>query len=281
MRQSAAIRLLCSIIKEPFFDELRTKQQLGYIVSSYYDINFTSRQHELIDSLSASSVIPSTTSIDSIVFYVLSRKEEPKEVTSRIDDFLLNFRSRLEVMERSEIQEYADSLANSLTKPIRKLNEESRYHFGKIRRYAPEALKSSEPSDLDLGWDNPQVIANALQGLNRDHLLQVFDDLILKKGTRTRIVSTVYGKTFPMPTQLPKSGTTSSISSLEDLLAKRSKLIPFDPTTNYGRQNSFATLVWRNMSKHKAAYVAAAAVIGVGAWAIGWRSNSNEKKQIK
>lgn len=189
--------------------------------------------------------------------------------------------SRLEVMEQSEIQGYSDALASSLTKPIRKLNEESRYHFGKIRRYAPEVLKSSESSDLELGWDNPQVIANALQGLNRDHLLQVFDDLILKKETRARIVSTVYGKTFPMPTQLSTSGTSSSVLSLEDLLAKRNKLIPFDPTTNYSRQHSFASLIWINMSKHKAAYVAAVAAIGVGAWAIGCRSNSNGKKQMK
>mmetsp|Transcript_15246 Transcript_15246/g.27671 ORF Transcript_15246/g.27671 Transcript_15246/m.27671 type:complete len:1041 (-) Transcript_15246:645-3767(-) len=44
LQQSAAIRLLCKMIKEPLFNELRTKQQLGYIVSSYYDVNYSSRQ---------------------------------------------------------------------------------------------------------------------------------------------------------------------------------------------------------------------------------------------
>ena len=36
LKHTAAIRLICKMIKEPCFNELRTKQQLGYIVSSYY-----------------------------------------------------------------------------------------------------------------------------------------------------------------------------------------------------------------------------------------------------
>lgn len=286
MQRSAAIRLLCSIIKEPFFNELRTKQQLGYIVSSYYDINFTSRQPDLIEALSNSSAhspLLSTTSVDSIVLYVLSRKEEPKEVTNRIEDFLLNFRSRLEDMDQLEIDGYADSLANSLTKPIRKLSEEAKYHFGKIRRYAPEVLSKSDGNSLlDLGWDNPQVMANALRGLDRAYLLQVFDELVLNKGTRNRIVSTVYGKTFPMPSQLLKAGSSSTISSMEELLSKRSKMIPFDPTTNYQQMQTNIGSLLRTVGKHRATlqYVAAAvAVIGVGAWAIGLKSNPSEKKR--
>lgn len=288
MQRSVAIRLLCSIIQEPFFNELRTKQQLGYIVSSYYDINFTSRPPDLVEALSASTTSPSlsTTSVDSIVLYVLSRKEPPLEITSRIDDFLVNFRSRLKDMEVAEIQGYADSLADSLTKPIRKLGEEAKYNFGKIRRYAPEVLgDGSEQLDIDLGWDNPQVMANALRGLDRSYLLQVFDELVIKQETRTRIVSTVYGSTFPMPTELQTRQASSTISSLEDLLTKRSKMIPYDPTTNYQRQSSstFSSLM-RSVGKHRSAlhYAAAAAVmIGVGAWAIGLKSNSCEKKHIK
>ena len=286
MHRSAAIRLLCSIIKEPFFNELRTKQQLGYIVSSYYDINFTSRQPNLIEELSSSSTsspLLSTTSVDSIVLYVLSRKEEPKEVTNRIDDFLLNFRSRIEDMDQSELDGYADSLANSLTKPIRKLSEEAKYHFGKIRRYAPEVVCNENQQLLDLGWDNPQVMASALRDLERAYLLQVFDELVLKKDTRSRIVSTVYGKTFPMPPQLSQVSASTTISSMEGLLSKRSKMIPFDPTTSYQRQSIFSS-AFRTVNKHRTTlqYVAAAAaVIGVGVWAIGVKTDSSEKKQLK
>ena len=281
MNHSAAIRLLCAIIKEPFFDELRTKQQLGYIVSSYYDINFASRQPELVNTLSTNYPALATTPVDSIVLYVLSRKEQPAEITHRIDDFLLNFRSRLEAMDPLEIQGYADSLADSLTKPIKKLSEEARYHFTKIRRYAPEVFCNGN-NLIDLGWDNPQVMATALKEINRGYLLQVFDELVLKKGTRARIVSTVYGKTFPMPPPQTLGTSSSTILSLDDLFVKRGNLIPFDPATNYQRSSN--TLLWRHVWKHKTAlqYVAAAAaVIGISAWAVGTKTNLNEKKQIK
>ena len=38
--QTAAIRVICQILKEPLFNQLRTKEQLGYIVSSGYDLKF-------------------------------------------------------------------------------------------------------------------------------------------------------------------------------------------------------------------------------------------------
>lgn len=290
MHRSAAIRLLCTIIKEPFFDQLRTQQQLGYIVSSYYDVNFTTRQPNYsIDSHSTSSTTKSlpllTSAVDSIVFYVLSRKEEPQEVTNRIDDFLLNFRSRLEAMDSSEIQGYADSLASSLTKPIRKLSEEAKHHFAKIRHYAPEVLADgSGHSCPDLGWDNPEVIANAIRQLDRNHLLQVFDNLIIKKESGARIVSTVYGKTHPMPVQQGTHKSSSYISTMESLLTKRNTLIPYDPATSY-QQRGFVGSLWRAVGRHKTTlqYIAAAAaMIGVGAWTMSaMKSSLSEKKRIK
>jgi len=33
-RKSVCLQVLCQYLKEPFFDDLRTKQQLGYVVFS-------------------------------------------------------------------------------------------------------------------------------------------------------------------------------------------------------------------------------------------------------
>ncbi len=111
LRLSATIRLISTMLREPFFNELRTKQQLGYIVSSYYDLNFSSQQST-----------SSTTPVESLVLYVLSRNTKPTEVINRIDDFLMNFRSRMADMTSSEIKTFADSLADQLTRPIRKVS---------------------------------------------------------------------------------------------------------------------------------------------------------------
>ena len=56
LQHSAAIRLICKMIREPAFNELRTKQQLGYIVGSYYDMNYSSYQPYVSQQASAVDV---------------------------------------------------------------------------------------------------------------------------------------------------------------------------------------------------------------------------------
>ena len=122
------------------------------------DLNYSSRSASW-----PSQPAPLTTSIDSLVVYVLSKKEKPLEVANRVDDFLLNFKSRLEEMSSEEIKDYADSLAKELTKPIRKLGDEASKHMAKIRRYAPEVLMDDSGSADDLPWDSPEVLSEAVR----------------------------------------------------------------------------------------------------------------------
>mmetsp|Transcript_18585 Transcript_18585/g.40225 ORF Transcript_18585/g.40225 Transcript_18585/m.40225 type:complete len:1247 (-) Transcript_18585:1784-5524(-) len=291
LKQSAAIRLLCKMIKEPVFNELRTKQQLGYIVSSFYDVNYSTRQSEFFESSSIPTATglgqpaPLASSIDSLVVYVLSKKEKPMEVANRIDDFLLNFKSRLEEMSTSEIQDYADSMAKALTKPIRKLGTEASSHMAKIRMYAPETLiEGSGYTVQDLPWDNPEVLAGAIRKLDRDAILKAYDSLVVKKESRSRIVSFVYGKTFPLEIKAKKpmprgSGDKSSASSMEELMTKRKSLIAYDPSRSYPKDSS---TLWKMFGKHKTTMryaVAAAAVVGVGVWGtVAIKSRGDEKK---
>ncbi|KAL9181418.1 hypothetical protein ACHAXT_010223 [Thalassiosira profunda] len=281
LQQSAAIRLLCKLVKEPCFNELRTKQQLGYIVSSYYDVDYSSRQPDLFEE--QTGAVPLTTAVDSLVLFVLSRKETPVEVANRIDDFLLNFRSRLEDMDESEMSDHADSLARTLTKPIRKLGDEASINMARIRRYGPEALmEGSGHSEQDLGWANPQVMANALRSLDKTTLARVYDSLVLKKESRSRVVSFVYGKTFPLNLQPEKSGWiggTHRALTMDDLLNKRKSLVAFDPSISYGEAGAGESLV-RLLGKHKTTVrfaAAAAAAVGVGLWAM--RGRGDEKKR--
>jgi hypothetical protein len=82
LHSTASIRLLSHILREPFFDELRTKQQLGYIVHSYYDISFSSPAPQ-----KQGTNMPLMTPVDCFVVSVLSKKVAPTEVAQRIDAF--------------------------------------------------------------------------------------------------------------------------------------------------------------------------------------------------
>ncbi|KAL7552322.1 hypothetical protein ACHAWF_015546 [Thalassiosira exigua] len=286
LRQSAAIRLLCKIIREPLFDELRTKQQLGYIVSSYYDVNYSSHQTDF-DSQSIlntlSGAIPqSVTSIDSLVVYVLSRKETPIEVANRINDFLSNFRSRLEEMTDDTVSDYADSLAKALTKPVKKLGDEASNHMSKIRRYAPETLSKGYKAD-DLPWDNPEILAQAIRDMDRGTLLRLYDAMVLSKETRSRIVTFVYGSTYPLELRAGKpfsnwAGGKSSILSLDGLMTVRRSLIPFDPQRRYCKDKGS---LWRAVGRHKNKIgMAAAAALALGVWGtLSLKSRGDEKKR--
>lgn len=94
--QSAAVRTICHMIREPMFNQLRTKEQLGYIVSAYYDNNLSCTSNKDQSSLDeASTFLSSTTPIDSLVINVLSKKVPPPVLTQRIDEFLDTFGDKL------------------------------------------------------------------------------------------------------------------------------------------------------------------------------------------
>ncbi len=267
LERSACVRLISKIIREPCFNELRTKQQLGYIVSSFYDMSYST------------NATPLTTSIDSLTVYVLSRKVEPKDVAARIDDFLLNFRSKLEDMPSTEIQDYAESLAKELTKPIRKLGTEANNQFGKIKRYAPETLCAEcESSFEDIPFDNAEVLAAALRKLDRNMILDVYDSLIMKKESRSRILTHVYGRTFPLKEAPPPTPSKVYVSSMNELMAKRKSLIAYEPHSNYQRNG---TRMLGLMGRRRTLQCAAAAATVVGVVGVVLFKGRNEKKQNK
>lgn len=91
---TAALRLICHMLREPLFNQLRTKEQLGYIVNSYYDLDFASQRWKTDQSLDHKNSF-ATVAVDSIVVNVLSHKFPPPVLTRRIDEFLDSFRETL------------------------------------------------------------------------------------------------------------------------------------------------------------------------------------------
>jgi len=87
---TAAIRVLCQILREPLFNQLRTKEQLGYVVNSHYDLGFTSQW-----TSDGQECTFKTTPINSIIVNVLSRKVPPPVLIRRIDEFLDTFGENL------------------------------------------------------------------------------------------------------------------------------------------------------------------------------------------
>ncbi|KAL7566713.1 hypothetical protein ACA910_017769 [Epithemia clementina (nom. ined.)] len=270
LKSSSSIRLLCQILREPFFDELRTKQATGYIVHSYYDNAVSLRPADL------SHLGPLCVPVDFITMEILSGKVSPPELKSRVDDFLVRFRDILSKMPDSEIQSHASALSTKMLKPIQNLSTEVSTHLTRIRRYAPEVFMSGGAGN-DLPWNSTKEVAEQIQKLGRQDLLETWDSILIPRS-RSRVTSMVYGSSFPLKPsvvtlQLPSTTITNRIS---DALALRKTLPPYDDKPS-GKRSQINYVIRQLMSNRSYAAVAAASLFGVGF--IGFAFMTRAKKR--
>jgi len=241
LTQTAALRVMCHMLREPLFNQLRTKEQLGYIVNSFYDIDFFMESNPL-------QLQTYTTPINKVIVNVLSRKVSPPVLTQRIDEFLNSFRGKLSDISEDEIRNHTDSLSRKLLKPVQKLETEVDMNFNKIRRYSPELLDNYQDLDDEcaeikgkLPWQTNKSLAAAIQKVTREDIVHAWDSVIGQR--RSRVVSHIYGSSFPLNIDSIPSNTGSrhglksrkkngvrnivQIESMENLIENRLRLVPF------------------------------------------------------
>ncbi|XP_066923110.1 insulin-degrading enzyme-like [Clytia hemisphaerica] len=109
-RTNVLCELFSTMIKEPFFDTLRTKEQLGYLTFS---------------GLGRSSSVQG-------LRYLIQTDKSPAMVEERINDFLKSYEETLKEMNQKTFDDYVDSLAvRKLDKP-KLLKQESQRYWAEI-----------------------------------------------------------------------------------------------------------------------------------------------------
>ena len=137
------MELLNSVISEPFFEDLRTKQQLGYIVST------------------GVKAIGNTRTLS---FVVQSNVAPASKLTDAAWKFIQNVRSTyLEPLNEGDIGVYVKGLVDAKTEPDKRLSIEvtrnwseissGRFQFNRLQAEAAAALNLSK-EDLLLYWDD-------------------------------------------------------------------------------------------------------------------------------
>ena len=106
----ARTELLAEMIWEPFFDQIRTKEQLGYIVGS--------------------AVQPSLTTYG--LGFVVQSERHPGHLESRVDSFIESFGAKLEAMEEEEFENHKRSLIARLLEKLPNLSDEVGWHWHEI-----------------------------------------------------------------------------------------------------------------------------------------------------
>ncbi|KAG8817090.1 Insulinase (Peptidase M16) [Serendipita sp. 401] len=106
----AKLLLLAHLVNEPTFSILRTREQLGYIVSSYSWVQI---------------------SVMAMAFRIQSEKPA-LYVENRIEAFLKDFKQTLTTMERTEFESQRQGLVNRLLEKLDNLDQESSRFVSKI-----------------------------------------------------------------------------------------------------------------------------------------------------
>ncbi|KAJ1959317.1 metalloprotease, partial [Dipsacomyces acuminosporus] len=159
--------LLSLILQEPFFDQLRTKEQLGYITYS------SDRKYHC----------------GPMALRLLVQSESnPMYVLLRIEHFIKGFRKRLEDMTQEEFGRYVNSLKVKKEEKLKNLYEET----SRFWHHVCSGYYEFDKIDHD--------IANLL-GLTKDDILSFWDKYANPETApkRTQLAATVWSCKIPQP----------------------------------------------------------------------------------
>jgi hypothetical protein len=143
-------------------------------------------------------------------------------------------------------------------------------HFSKIQRYSPEVFFQEGGQERDIPYDSVKALAQTIQSLKRPDLLEAWDRLV-QPQSRSRIVSCVYGNTFPLKPESTEKAWGLSIKknvvvgSFPELIKLRQRLETFDDTPS--RKRGLASRLWSPLvatSSHRMLALLGVGVLGVG-----------------
>jgi insulysin len=150
----AQLLLLCQMTHEPAFNQLRTKEQLGYVVFSGH-----------------------VTQVTNEAFRVLIQSERtPEHLESRIEAFLAQFRATLAEMSQDEFDSHKSSLTSERMEKLKNLNEEGSRFWHHIQ---------SEVYHFQQREDDVE----ALKGVTKEDMLAFYDRFINPDSGRRRKLS--------------------------------------------------------------------------------------------
>ncbi len=158
IKQKAAANLFAFIMREPCFDQLRTKEQLGYIVFSG---------------------IKKQTGVFSFRIIIQSEKH-PIYLEQRIETFLSNAKDLLRNMPLNEFDKFKRGLASKLTEKDKNLAQESKRYWSQVNaRYYDfnchktdaETVLSMDLSDILQFYNDHIAIESPLRRKLSVHLI--------------------------------------------------------------------------------------------------------------
>lgn len=149
MVTNAELAFLSHLVREPAFNQLRTEEQLGYIVHT--------------------SIKTSGDNIKGLLFLIQSDSFDPEHVEGRIEAFLASFRERIVNMSSEDFQTNIDSVVAMFLEKNMNLGEESSRYWHVILNHTYQFRRL-------------QMIAEHVKALQKEQMLKFFDKYVAADG---------------------------------------------------------------------------------------------------
>eukprot|EP00752_Nemacystus_decipiens_P012492 g11064.t1 len=174
LRERALLCLFAHLVRDKCYTQLRTEEQLGYIVWSFASTH--------------------AGYVHSAQFVVQSNDRTPDYLDHRVETFIAGFRETLTAQTAEDFAVNVRAVVESLVEKDKNLYEEASRHW-------------SEIADRSYEFDRPFRDAEAVEGLSQGDLLEFYDRHFSLGGAGRRKLSTwVYGNQHAMPTATASAG---------------------------------------------------------------------------
>ena len=152
-QERAAFRLLGQIISSPFYEELRTNRQLGYIV---YATPF-----EMLET-------------PALGFVVQSPEASGEEINQAVREFSTAFKETLANLSDQELEREKQAVISKLMEQDRRLGEISERYWREIDRGATD-------------FNSREKLAQAIKGVTREALVETLQNQVIDREQALRV----------------------------------------------------------------------------------------------
>eukprot|EP01088_Endostelium_zonatum_P015022 TRINITY_DN3510_c0_g2_i1.p1 TRINITY_DN3510_c0_g2~~TRINITY_DN3510_c0_g2_i1.p1 ORF type:complete len:969 (-),score=255.17 TRINITY_DN3510_c0_g2_i1:24-2930(-) len=184
---NARAELLDQLTREPAYDQLRTQEQLGYLV-------WSSTQKTL--------------GVTTFKIIVQSASKDAKYLNERAREFLKSYRTRLEGMSEEEFEKNKSSLIAMLEEKDKKLGKEAKRYWEEI-------------ANKYYWFDREEMMVKCLkEEVNKGEMLKFWDRFLAENGEEYASLSVeMYGKEFDVPKE-EEGGSGTRVVMIGDRMSK-------------------------------------------------------------
>eukprot|EP01041_Mallomonas_annulata_P009052 gene9052-18749_t len=186
------------LLSEPLFDQLRTKEQLGYIV------------HNAIAKIG---------NINALRIIIQSNNTEPMALDDKIESFLISYHDVLEKLSEEDLKSNIQAVIEKLVEKPKNLDQETQRHWQEI-------------SSSTYLFNRRQLQADFLQNIKLSDVMLFYKMYIMPNDTRRKFTSQFYGANQYYPLDKKSHMKKSKVIIVKDPAVFKTTL-PLLPARNY------------------------------------------------